>query len=53
MIVNSMTTATTTTNNVGGSSIFGSPLNSTYSSLFDKDEETYKAAENLLNVLER
>ncbi|CAH8634664.1 unnamed protein product [Schistosoma haematobium] len=52
MIVNSMTTATTTTNNVGGSSIFGSPLNSTYSSLFDKDEETYKAAENLLNVLE-
>ncbi|VDP41162.1 unnamed protein product [Schistosoma mattheei] len=53
MLVNSMTTATTTTNNISGSSIFGSPLNSPYSSLFDKDEETYKAAENLLNVLER
>ncbi|CAH8617436.1 unnamed protein product [Schistosoma margrebowiei] len=52
MLVNSMTAVTTTTNNIGGSSIFGSPLNSTYSSLFDKDEETYKAAENLLNVLE-
>uniref|UniRef100_A0A5K4EU39 Uncharacterized protein n=1 Tax=Schistosoma mansoni TaxID=6183 RepID=A0A5K4EU39_SCHMA len=47
-LMNSMTTVTTTANNIGSSSMSGSPLNS----LFDKDEETYKAAENLLNVLE-
>ncbi|CAH8620134.1 unnamed protein product [Heterobilharzia americana] len=28
------------------------PFNSPYTNLFDKDEETYKAAENLLNILE-
>ncbi|CAH8628948.1 unnamed protein product [Schistosoma rodhaini] len=47
-LMNSMTTTTFTANNIGSSMMSGSPLNS----LFDKDEETYKAAENLLNVLE-